>query len=396
MYDTGMGKPRQLKNRVTVECVSVLSSLGDYGDMIRNLASHGPGDVMKAGPGAVYGRIDDSRLADPGRPCRRTRAERIVATLIDQQREAIDRCLAGVDSRRIAVILGTTAGGMAEAESTRAPGHRFTQDYDFRYQRLGQVARFAADQLGAEGLVTGVSTACTSGARAIGLGMRWLALDWCDVAVVGGVDAECGMTSLGFASLEAVSAGFCRPFDAARDGINLGEGGALLVLRRVGGDHEGGVAITGYGESLDAWHVSAPHPEGRGIARAMNTALLMSGYTPRDVGYVNMHGTATQQNDAMEASAIIKVLGPEVPVSSTKTMTGHTLGAAGAIEAVICCALLRGDLASLPVQHGLESRDPHFDALAIVTETGRILEKSVVMSNSCGFGGHNTALVISR
>lgn len=352
---------------------------------------------MTVGPESVLGLVDDGHLAPYARPAYRySRAEQIVLALIEQQRVRIEHCLAGIDPERIAVVMGTTAGGVTEAESSRRPGHEYTADYDFRFQRLGQIARFTAEQLGARGLVTGVSTACTSGARAIGLGMRWLALGWCDRAVVGGVDAMCGMTVQGFASLEAVAPGFCRPFDTGRDGINIGEGGALLVLSRERPDSDQRVFVAGYGESMDAWHISAPHPEGEGIARAMTEAMAMSGCASREIGYVNMHGTATPQNDAMEAGAVIRVLGPEAPVSSTKTMTGHTLGAAGALEASICFALLNEDLKTLPVQHGLREKDPSMSALQVVMETDRELDRAVVMSNSCGFGGHNAALVLTR
>jgi len=344
----------------------------------------------------VSGVVEAETLASyASPPGRYSRAEQMVLALLDQQNDRVEQCLSGCDPERVAVIVGTTAGGMAQAESTRRPGHEFTDDYDFRFQRLGHLAEFTAERLGARGLVTGVSTACTSGARAIGLGMRWLSLGWCDVAVVGGVDAMCGMTSRGFASLEAVAPGFCRPFDAERDGINLGEGGALLVLGRQGSGDTSGVCFTGYGESMDAWHMSAPHPEGTGITRAMQEAMAMSGCTAREVGYINMHGTATPHNDSMEATAVLRVAGPATPVSSTKAMTGHTLGAAGALESVICYALLNGDLEALPTQHGLVRQDPLLSELGVIKERGRQLERDVVMSNSCGFGGHNASLIMS-
>lgn len=381
-------------DRIAIECVSALSSLGDYAGLTRRLRENEPVDVMTVSD-TVCGRVDDRWLDLYARePYRYTRAEQFVLALIDQNRARMEESLSGVDPQRLAVVMGTTAGGVAEAETSRRSGHEFTDDYDFRFQRLGQVARFAADVLDARGPVTGVSTACTSGVRAIGLGMRWLFLGWCDVAVVGGIDAMCEMTTQGFASLEAVSTGFCRPFDAQRDGINLGEGGALLILKRRD-DTEGLVSIAGYGECMDAWHMSAPHPEGLGIARAMEEALSMSGCTPADVGYVNMHGTATPHNDAMEGKAVLKVLGPSVPVSSTKPMTGHTLGAAGALEAVICYAILNGDLETLPVQHGLRELDPRLGELQLVTDTGREIGQSHVISNSCGFGGHNASVVLA-
>ena len=385
-----------MADRIAIQCVSTLCSLGDYAGLTQHLCCSEPSDVMTVAD-TVCGRVDDKWLSDyAGSPYQYSRAEQFVLALLDQQRTRLEQCLAGVDPQRVAVVMGTTAGGIAEAEFSRRPGHEFTDNYDFRFQRLGQVARFAAKQLGARGLITGVSTACTSGARAIGLGIRWLSLGWCDVAVAGGIDALCEMTEQGFASLEAVSPGFCRPFDSQRDGINLGEGGALLVLARQEPGERDRVSIAGYGESMDAWHMSAPHPEGAGIARAMQGAMAMSGRAPGDVGYINMHGTGTPHNDAMEGNAVLRVLGSGVPVSSTKTMTGHTLGAAGALEAAICYALLNGDLEVLPVQHGLREQDPLMKGLQVVVDTGRELDHPVVISNSCGFGGHNASLVLVR
>lgn len=383
-------------DEIAVDSVSFLSSLGDYDTMLKRLVGETPRDVMTE-LDTVFGLVEADRLASYAQPAYRyTRAEQVALALIDQRRGRIEECLAGYDPERIAVVVGTTAGGMAEAESSRRPGHEFTGDYDFRYQRLGSLAAFTAKRLGARGLVTGVSTACTSGARAIGLGIRWLSLGWCDVAVVGGIDTMCGMTSRGFASLEAVSPGFCHPFDADRDGINLGEGGALLVLSRREPGEASGVVFAGYGESMDAWHMSAPHPEGSGIARAMADAVSMAQMRADEVGYINMHGTATPHNDAMEAAAVLRVIGTGVPVSSTKPMTGHTLGAAGALEAVICYGLLTEDIDTLPVQHGLRRKDPSMDELQVVDEPRCRLERPWVMSNSCGFGGHNTSLVLAR
>ncbi len=379
---------------IRVNSVSALSCLGTYRDMMDTLSSGAPQEVMSCRSGVICGLVDERHLAYESEAALLTRAEKIVLSLIDGQRQTIDQCLYKVKPERIAVIVGTTAGGIAEAESSRCPGHVFNPDYDFRYQRLGDLARFTADRLNAKGLVTGVSTACTSGTRAIGLGMRWLMLDWCDVAVVAGVDAMCEMTLQGFSSLEAVSDSYCRPFDYDRDGINLGEGGGMLVLSRTTAESGEKAVCAGYGDSMDAWHISAPHPEGAGIARAMISALEMADCRAEDIGYINMHGTATPQNDIMEARAVLEVLGGQVPVSSTKAMTGHTLGAAGAIEAVICYALLQGDLGSLPRQHGLKVQDPEFEALNIVREESRQLESRWVLSNSCGFGGHNASLVM--
>lgn len=379
---------------VTVEAVAALSCLGDYAAVVDGLAAARPQAVLTTTPHGPCGFVDDDMLASPdGATPGDTRAERMILALLAQLRPAIGERLSSVDPTRVAVIVGTSAGGIAEAESNRKPGHRFGPGYDFRFQRLGHLARYTADAIGARGLVTGTSTACTSGARAIGLATRWLDLGWCDLAVAGGVDARCEMTARGFAALEVVSEDYCRPFDVLRDGINLGEGGALLILSR-DDRRRGGVRVVGYADAMDAWHASTPHPEGRGIAAAMTAALAMAGCRADEVGYVNMHGTATVLNDAMEARAVREVIGPDVPVSSTKALTGHTLAGAGALEAAICHALLAGDVDALPVQHGHDTLDPAIGPLAVVTADGRRLERPFVVSNSCGFGGHNAALVM--
>jgi len=378
----------------TVEAVAALSCLGDYAAMVARLAAMRPQAVLTPTPHGPCGFVEDGLLASPHGAARGdTRAERMILALLAKLEPALSELLSSTDPTRVAVIVGTSAGGIAEAESNRKPGHRFGPGYDFRFQRLGHLARYTADAIGARGLVTGTSTACTSGARAIGLAMRWLDLGWCDLAVAGGVDARCEMTARGFAALEVVSEDYCRPFDVRRDGINLGEGGALLILSR-GDRSRGGVRVVGYADAMDAWHASTPHPEGRGIAAAMTGALAMAGCSAVDIGYVNMHGTATVLNDAMEARAVREVIGPNVPVSSTKALTGHTLAGAGALEAAICHAVLSGDVDALPVQHGHDTLDPAIGPLAVVTRDGRRLERPFVVSNSCGFGGHNTALVM--
>ncbi len=385
----------RLSAPVVIEAVSSLSCLGDHAALVRDLGSADPERSLGAVDGSCYGVVDDAALVSATGDPLRTRAESFVLSLLAQLQPVLPGLLGEVAPERVAVIVGTTAGGIGEAEANRRGGHAFGPRYDFRFQQLGALARFTADAVGARGLVTGVSTACTSGARAIGLGMRWLNLDWCDVAVVGGVDARCEMTRQGFAALEAVSASRCRPLDVDRDGITLGEGGALLVLRR-GGEGQGDVLLAGYADAMDAWHVSAPHPEGRGIARAMGEALRGAGLSAARVGYVNLHGTGTVLNDAMEATATRQVLGARVPVSSTKAVTGHTLGAAGALEAALCHALLNGELSALPVQHGLRRLDPALSPLHVVTTTDEVLSTPVAMSNSCGFGGHNASLVLAH
>jgi 3-oxoacyl-[acyl-carrier-protein] synthase-1 len=214
-----------------------------------------------------------------------------------------------------------------------------------------------------------------------------IAADMIDAAIVGGVDTLCGMTLRGFFCLDALSPEPCKPFSAARKGISIGEGGALLVLER-GGDGE--ALLEAVGESSDAYHVSAPHPEGTGAEAAMQRALEMAGVSARDVDHVNAHGTGTRLNDSAEAKAIARVFGKEVPVVSTKGFTGHMLGGAGACEAALSILALREGF--LPPSLGADPRDEKIDLNIPTTLThGRFRR---VISNSFAFGGNNVSVLV--
>jgi 3-oxoacyl-[acyl-carrier-protein] synthase-1 len=214
-----------------------------------------------------------------------------------------------------------------------------------------------------------------------------------DAAVVGGVDSLCLTTLYGFNSLGLMSAQPCRPFDAARDGISIGEAAAFALLERVPGSlDEDAVLLLGVGESSDAYHMSSPHPEGLGARMAMQAALEMAHLHAADIDYINLHGTATPSNDASEAKAVAALFGSSTPCSSTKGATGHTLGAAGGLEAVIC---------ALALQHGLMPGGVNTQKLDPALPLNYLLDNreqavSYVLSNSFGFGGTNCSLVLGR
>ena len=316
-----------------------------------------------------------------------------LAPLRAQIQAAVDRF--GPD--RVAVVLGvSTAGldeGVAAVQQVHA-GFGWPPHYDYALQEMGNAAQCVAQQIGAAGPAYVVSTACSSGAKALASGARLLRAGLVDAVVAGGCDALSGFTIAGFSALDAVAAERCNPLSANRAGINIGEGAALFLMGR----EDGPVRLSGWGESADAHHMSAPEPSGRGAAEAMERALARAGVAPAAVDYVNLHGTATAQNDAMESLAVERVLGRDVPVSSTKPLTGHALAAAGAIEAVFAWhTLVDNPTGRLPVHWWDGVADAALPALRPVapgTALGR--PAAHVLSNSFAFGGSNASLLFSR
>ena len=314
-----------------------------------------------------------------------------------QIHDDIDQAIKRYGRERIAVVLGTSTSGIDEA--SRGIAHylqeqQFPADYDYQQQELSAPATFLADWLNIGGPAYVISTACTSSARALMSAQRLLDLNLCDVVLCGGVDSLCALTLNGFSALDAVSDERCNPFSANRHGINIGEAAALFVMSKHPADAHG-IALLGAGASSDAHHISAPEPNGRGAAQAMHKALNRAGLHPANIGYLNLHGTATQHNDAMESHAVAQVFPLGVPCSSTKPMTGHTLGAAGALEAAFCWLSLTHDNALAP--HLWDGQpDPTLPALHWVTP-GQTLAASpqrCLMSNSFAFGGNNVSLII--
>ncbi len=324
----------------------------------------------------------------------RSRNNALLLAALAQISTQVDAAIAhhGVD--RVGVVLGTSTSGVAESEAAIAAlarDGRLPAGFHVEQQELGSPALMLAQLLGLGGPRYVVSTACSSGAKALASGARLLRAGLCDAVLVGGVDALCGMTVAGFAALESVDAARCRPMSATRAGINIGEGAALFVLSR----EPSAVRLSGYGESSDAHHISAPEPSGRGALAAMREALRRAGLVPADIGYLNLHGTATPQNDAMESRAVAELFGLGLPCSSTKPLTGHALGAAGAIEAAIAWLTVAGD-GRLPVHHFDGQRDADLPQIALVAPGQRLPQAPRhVMSNSFAFGGNNAALVMS-
>lgn len=323
----------------------------------------------------------------------RSRNNALLAHALQQIRPQVEALKARWPAHRIAIVIGTSTTGMAEAEDAvgiHMQQGRFPDSFHYAQQELGSPAAFLAAELGLTGPAYVISTACTSSAKALASAARLLQAGLADVVLAGGVDTLCRFTVAGFAALESIDDDNCRPFSANRRGINIGEGAALFIVSR----EPGPVCLAGWGESSDGHHISAPDPAAAGAKLAIGKALERADITASDIGYINLHGTATQQNDAMESRAVSELL-PGVPASSTKSLTGHTLGAAGAIEAGLCWLTLTDQSGRLPPHIWDGHVDPALAPLPFVApgQTGQV---QAVLSNSFAFGGNNIALVLTR
>jgi len=305
--------------------------------------------------------------------------------------QAVARARARWGAQRIGVFLGTSTSGLLQTEL--AYRHRSADGAlpaGFRYaqtQNSYSVADFTRQALALEGPSWVVSTACSSSAKVFGNAARLIAAGLIDAAVVGGVDSLCLTTLYGFQALELLSDEVCRPWDATRRGLSIGEAGAYALLER---DSSRGVGwLLGVGESNDGHHMSTPHPQGAGAIEAMRAALADAGMRAPQIDYINLHGTATPSNDAAEDLAVVEVFGTDTPASSTKGATGHTLGAAGAVEAAIAMLAIEHGL----MPGGLNTCEPDAALRLHYLRENRHAPVGRVLSNSFGFGGSNASLI---
>ncbi|WP_228140669.1 beta-ketoacyl-[acyl-carrier-protein] synthase family protein [Acinetobacter sp. TGL-Y2] len=326
---------------------------------------------------------------------------RFALTALKQIESQVKEKTVNIEKQRLAIVMGTSTSGIQDNEQPLKAHFLGLSDELISYQKqeMGCLAKALQHYLGWQGPAYTISTACSSSAKAMAAGQRLINADLADVVLVGGVDTLCKLTLNGFNSLESLSNGICRPCGTQRDGINIGEAAALFLLSK----QSAPVMLFGTGESMDAWHISAPHPDGKGAAEAMQKALNMAGLKAEDIGYLNLHGTSTLQNDAMEIKAVQTVFKDyAVPLSSTKHKTGHCLGAAGAIEAFICHQILQDQLSQdqlsqgqcwLPV-HQSGDIDPELSGQNYVLEPSSTSRIRYVMSNSFAFGGSNISLIL--
>lgn len=308
-------------------------------------------------------------------------------------RAPLERAIARWGGSRVGLVIGSSTGGIDRTEAALAHERitgRLPDDYDFAAQHAyDALLRLTQKRLAVSGPSYVVSTACSSSGKALSAAQRLIEAGLCDAVITGGVDALCQMTLRGFSSLGILSSQACKPFDAERNGISIGEGSAILLVER---ESDSELVVLSAGESSDAYHTTAPHPEGLGARLAMERALELSGTPPSDVDYVNAHGTGTKQNDSAEALAMAKVLSASVPYSSTKDRVGHQLGAAGATEAAFCLDALR--FGRLPGNRPPGTLDAELAFQPLTASRDGTLRS--VLSNSFAFGGSNVAVALGR
>jgi 3-oxoacyl-[acyl-carrier-protein] synthase-1 len=309
----------------------------------------------------------------------------------------IRQAIAQFGNARVGVIIGTSTTGIEEATQGIASYRRdgaWPSHYRYAHQELGASAAFLAEWLGLAGPCYGISTACTSSARALLSAQRLLRMGVCDAVLCGGADTLSGLPINGFHALEAMDRARCNPFSRQRGGINIGEAAALFLMTR----ERGPVQLFGGGASSDAHHISSPDPQGLGAQASMRAALADAGLDASQIDYLNLHGTATEHNDAMESLAVAAVFPHGVRCSSTKSLTGHTLGAAGALEAAFCWLSLAdtGSRRRLPGHVWDGQPDPALPALELVGQNECLPDvgKRYLMSNSFAFGGNNATLIL--
>ncbi|WP_137223594.1 MULTISPECIES: beta-ketoacyl-[acyl-carrier-protein] synthase family protein [Shewanella] len=397
-----------MKSRIAITHIGLCTPLGNSPEEVLPRLINGDISAMQWRDNLLFdaptlvGCVDDKRLIEIADhlslfACRNNR---LLNTAAQQLAPAIEQAKQRFGADRIGVVLGTSTSGISKGEAAikyqLEHGH-FPPSYHYSQQELGSTSDYLKQLFELSGPCYTVSTACSSSAKVFASAQRLLNANMCDMVIVGGVDSLCQLTVNGFAALESVSKGHCNPFSRHRDGINIGEGAALFILERGQSD----VMLAGIGESADAHHISAPHPQGLGAIAAMQQALVEANITAEQIDYLNLHGTATPKNDAMESRAVTAVFRHSLPAcSSTKPLTGHTLGAAGAIEAAFCYLLLS------PLNHDKrlpphiwdgqqDANDPKIALVSANNNTG-LSQLNFIMSNSFAFGGSNASLIFCR
>jgi 3-oxoacyl-[acyl-carrier-protein] synthase-1 len=352
---------------------------------------------------AYVGEIAESQLPqlDPRLAAFSTRNTRIALAVLDQPEDGLRAALQGAVSRygagRVGVIIGTSTSGIYETEAAyayREQHQALPADFSFVDRHIwSATARFLQQELALTGPCYAVSTACSSSSKTLASAQRLIANGVCDAVLTGGVDSLCHMTLYGFKSLDIMSEKPCTPLDRDRSGISLGEAGGLLLLERPQPEHADCVHLLGCGESSDAYHMTAPHPEGRGAIAAMQQALAQAGLGAPDIDYVNLHATGTRLNDEAEMAAMAGVFTADMCCSGTKGLTGHTLGAAGAVESIVTwLSLVHG---FMPGTCNLKQVDEAF-ACNVLRHSVRDVPVRIAMNNNFGFGGNNTSLILGR
>lgn len=380
-------------DKVYINAYSAVANTGDnISCMFQNILKEGadflaPDDSVVKGSSFYLGRIKTD-LPEIKDEKYNLRCNRILLYCVEQIKDKIDAAVARYGNDRVGIVIGTTNSGVDEYELSG----------DIDHSQIGNPAGFLHKFLGLNGYYSGVSTACTSGIKAFSTAKKLLDNDVCDAVIAGAADALCKMPVFGFHSLEVLSDKPSIPFSKNRNGINIGEGAGVFLLEKEP-DSKSSVLLCAIGETSDAYHCATPDPEGVQAAKAIEKALSESGLKSEDISYINLHGTGTISNDLMEANAVYKVFKNSVPVSSTKSQTGHCLGASAAVEAALCCAMLddavNRDGYLLPHKFDGEF-DDKLPQLSLVKYGQKSDKIKYVMNNSFGFGGSNAVMILGK
>lgn len=320
----------------------------------------------------------------------------LLMAALQQIEKPIADTIGAVGRSRVAVVIGSSTSGVSDAEAAIRHKHltgALAGAFYYDQLEFGGASSFTADLLQVDGPAYAISTACSSGARALATARSLLALDVCDAVIAGASDSICGLTANGFSSLQVISDEITNPCSVNRNGMTLGEGAAVFLVTR----DSGGIQLRGVGQSTEAHHMSAPDPAGHGAENAMRDALEDAALDPAEIAYLNLHGTGTPLNDAMECAAISRVFSDPPPCSSTKSLVGHILGGAGAVEAAFCWLTLseRTSASMDLIPHAFDGQlDPALPLLRLVPREGLRVSAGPVMTNSFGFGGNNCTLIL--
>ncbi len=389
--------------KIYINDIGILCALGIGVDAIRhNLFEVAKSPLIKSADyisdkDVCIGKITDAlpELDADTPKIHRSRNNQVLLAAYQQIERSVSAAIDRYGNERVGIILGSSTSGIENGERALVGFQKdgeFPQEYHYSQQEMSSPSEYLRSILKTTGPCYTISTACSSGAKAVASAQRLIQSGICDAVVVGGVDTLCKLTLNGFNSLEAISEDLCNPFSKNRKGINIGEGGGLFLLSAEPGEIE----VAGIGESSDAYHFSAPDPTGKGAKKAMLDALEQAGITAEHISYVNLHGTATKHNDDMEGKAVSEIFGDQTPCSSTKPFTGHTLGAAGAIELGICCLALSAQASGKLPKHINDCEyDDAIPQLNLVGDDYKPDAKpKYALSNSFAFGGSNISLVV--
>jgi 3-oxoacyl-[acyl-carrier-protein] synthase-1 len=386
------------------EC-GVLCALGDSHSKItaKLLAQAQSGiamtDAWSPGRMLPLGQVNNALPALDGWPLQlRSRNNALALAALAQIRRAVDAVIARYGADRVGVVVGTSTSGVSATEYAmryRNGNGVLPDDFHYAQQEMGSLSAILARELDIGGPAYVHSSACSSSAKAMASAARLINMGLCDAVLCGGADSLCEFTVAGFSALDSVSAARCNPLSVNRDGINIGEGAALFLMTR----EPATVGLRGWGESSDGHHMSSPDPAGGGARVAIAEALRRAGLDAAQIDYINLHGTATPQNDAMESRVVADMFGADVAVSSTKPFTGHALGAAAALEAAFCWLAMQDDNPDgiLPPHLWDGVADPDLPQLNVVAPGGRLGRPlQFALSNSFAFGGSNATLIFGR